>query len=253
MISRLLILIALLSASMTNGAPIVAGAPDFFPFGESKAGKTDMKGIFYESLDAILYEQTAPYEVVIRPFPRLTRDVASGLVDFSFGFQAQSTSPLLQIGCHYNILVTRKSVVIKTEEDIDGLRIGFVANGIYQRLYGNKFNTRNELVADDESMFKMLLAGRVDGFFISNVVLESYLKFGIPQAKLPENWKTEIGEPFYLSSSPTFLQISHNSTVPFNEVSQITRIAEKLKVSDVFSDIYKKYGVKGGGICLAGQ
>ncbi|MCJ8315309.1 MAG: hypothetical protein HRU38_25005 [Saccharospirillaceae bacterium] len=172
---------------------------------------------------------------------RLNKEFASGLIDISIGFTKKGGQNLFQYSCHHNIFVAIEKSGIT---NIRNKRVGFVNAGVYKRIYGNKFNTVNTYINSDESLFKMLIAGRIDGFFISNVVLDAYIKFGVPRAILPEQWQQSILDPVIISSSPVYFQVSQKSDIPYSALNKIQTSAELHSQKGVFDEIYQNYGVQ---------
>lgn len=233
---------------LSSAVEVKTGVQDFFPLGDSKTN-AQYPGIFYEALEKIVVNAGHEANMQVLPIPRLNNGADVGSVDVKMGLKTNGVNNAVQLGCHSTIVVQKDGVNITHVDQLNGKRIGFVNNGIFQRLYSKKFGTVNEFVNNDESLFRMTINGRIDGFFISHIVLDSYKRFGIPHARLDMNWQDEMGEPLLISTSPVYFQVSSKSQLSFNTVNELIASAQQLVDQGDIAQIYKQYGIDNGGAC----
>lgn len=247
----LLLSSAFLSISVM-AAPIKVAVADFFPLGDSNPNNVG-KGIFYDIVKRLEDESGVPFDIEILPISRLNILFKEGEVEMSVGFKKQNGELLDTFGCHENILVTQNSSQLTNTSDLKAQKIGFVNKGIYQKLYATKFETDNVYVNSDESLFSMLVRDRIDGFFVSNVVFESFLQYGELSTSVEKKWRDQLKAAIIISESAVGLHISKNIELSEKTKNELIAALNRMREGGDISAIYRKYGVMTEGRCIADQ
>ena len=159
-----------------------------------------------------------------------------------------SAASLGIVSCHTVIVQTRKNSGINSLQDLQGKAIGYVTSGIFQKKYAGKFSEQVEQVASSQSLFNMLVRGRIDGFLITDMVLAAYIKYGIPIADLSIDWRNSLGKVVEIEQLETHLRISNKSQSKHLVPTLKNAISVGYKEGK-FAQIHKNYGLISGGRC----
>jgi len=160
----------------------------------------------------------------------------------------KNTEPLGVIGCSRIIMLTSAKSGIKSLGDLDGKNIGFVASGFLDKLYSNKFGLIPHRTRNSQSMIAMLDRNRIDGFFTSDIVADTFETPTIDSAMIEADWRSRLGERIEVRKVPAHLRI--NKEYGSRELANRLRSAVAAgKEKGAFSAIFKAYGVLSGGKC----
>jgi ABC-type amino acid transport substrate-binding protein len=151
-------------------------------------------------------------------------------------------------GCHRTVLLTRKGSEIRTLEEVRGKPIGYVTNALLFKKFGGLHGEIIVQVSNGNSLFLMLVHDRLDGFFVSDIVLDAYIKDGIPIAGLPANWREKLGPTLSLQSAEVHLRMNKES-LDVAIAGKLKNAITALKSRGRFEQIYLRYGSQTHGYC----
>ncbi|MBT3701166.1 MAG: ABC transporter substrate-binding protein [Alphaproteobacteria bacterium] len=249
------LLIILVTGLMTNVAQAQTTKPvfallDFKPFGNSTSNGFD--GIFARSMDFIQAESGIDVTTQMLPIPRSLKAIADGsaqlIITGAVSRLLENTDSLGIIGCSRIIVLTSAKSGIKNLADLEGKNIGFVASGFLDKLYSNKFDLIPHRIRNSQSMVAMLDRNRIDGFFISDVVIDAFETPASGSSMIKVDWRSRLGERIEVRKIATHLRIAKD--YGSRELSDRLRSAVAAgNAKESFSAIYKSYGVLSGGKC----
>lgn len=227
------------------------GLMEFYPFGRASR-ENGFEGIYSDIIQEIQKLSDVRMETIALPIPRLRDYLSEGKIDLTIAGASSSTIEgavsLGVIGCSRIIVQTSNMSGIHDLSDLKGKFIGFLANGFLYKEYGTKFGLTPVQVTSNKSMFAMLALGRLDGIFISDVVIDSNMQDGFDSPHISSNWRDKIGARIELKKVPSHLQISRQ----FNNADINRRLADAVirgHEIGTFEKIYATYGVRTKGKC----
>ncbi len=223
----------------------------FYPFGSLK-GDSAVSGLFYDLARAVEEESGVALDYKVAPISRSIRTFARGEADLIITNSSSNmitAHPSLGVfGCHRTVLLTRKGSDIGALEEVRGKPIGYVTNALLFKKFGGLHGEKIVQVSSSKSLFLMLVHDRLDGFFVSDIVLDAYIKDGIPIAGLPTNWRDKLGPVVLLDSAEVHLRMNR-ATADEDIAARLKTAITALKTSREFEKIYLRYGSTTRGSC----
>jgi ABC-type amino acid transport substrate-binding protein len=255
--NRLLMVLitVLIMGLITNTAQAQTAKPvfallDFKPFGRRTASGFD--GIFARSMEFIQAESGIDITTKILPIPRSLKAMAGGsaqlIITGAVSGLLKNTDSLGVIGCSRIIVLTSARSGIKTLADLEGKNIGFVASGFLDKLYSKKFGLIPHRTRNSQSMIAMLDRDRIDGFFTSDIVADTFEAPGSGSSLIKANWRSRLGERIEVRKVPAHLRIARDYG-PRDLSDRLRSAVAAGNKNGVFSAIFKAYGVLSGGKC----
>lgn len=226
------------------------GALDFYPFGYREEGR--IKGVLVDIMTRIEVVSGVRTTKVLEPIPRIHASIVRGDIDLVIsaatlpGFRKMTS--LGVVGCSRIIVASNKMAGISQIGDLESKKIGFVAHGFLYRKFNKNFGIIPVLTSTSESLFKMLVGHRVDGIFISDIVLNAHTLMGLPYSNVPLDWRKTLGSNVTIETLPTHLRMSKMSR--FRHLEQKLREAVNTgNANGAFKKVYRSYGNTAGGRC----
>jgi len=223
----------------------------FYPFGRASQ-ENGFEGIYADIIQEIQKLSDVRMKTIALPIPRLRKYLSEGKIDLTI---AGASSNIIEgavslgvVGCSRIIVQTSKTSGIHDLSDLKGKSIGFVANGFLYKQYGTKFALKPVQVTSNKSMFGMLALGRLDGIFVSDVVIDSSIRDGFASPHIVSNWRDKLGVRIEVKKFPSHLQISKK----FNNTDIARRLTDAVvrgHETGAFENIYSRYGVQTKGKC----
>lgn len=224
---------------------------DFFPFG-FRDGEGRVRGLAQDAATAISRHSTLPIEPLLLPVPRALRSMTRGEVDLLISYNdpvmVPNVSFIGKLGCLNSMIAFRKGLRPSGLKELAGMRIGFVAGGYFQKRFSGRFDLQEVLVPSNESMLRMLLRDRLDGFVINSVIYDAYLNYLLPGPELPQGWQNQLAPPLTLEQMELHLSISKRPNIQ-QYGPELTSIVNEMRQSGEFERIYRHYGSQDGGSC----
>lgn len=249
---------AFLGFSFIGPSPATASDPviaiyDFFPFGRlEESGR--VTGIFADLARVVEEKSGIELQLRLEPIPRAIRNVVMGHVDLIISgssSKAMVDTPAVGIlGCHRTVVLTRKNSGISDLASLRDKRVAYVTGGIFKKKFAGSYGEKIEEVGSSQSLFHMLFRDRIDAFFISDVVLAAYVKFGVPVADLPEDWRTVLGPTITAETLHVTLRMSKESSFKAL-IPRLRRALDQCNRDGTFEAVYHAYGLQSGGRCEA--
>lgn len=239
------------TAALAKTPKPVFALMDLYPFARlSPAG--DFEGIYWHSLDYIQRRSGIDFSAVLLPVPRMLKAMAEGSADMAITGAVsdllKETTSLGVIGCSRIIVQLSKTSKVRSVDDLAGKDIGFVTNGFLYKLYGDKFGLRPVQVRNSRSLMSMLALGRVEGVFVSDLVIDSFLKDGIEGVPIADDWRRSMGRRLEVRKVLVHLRIAAKFKGSDLEKRLRAAVAEGLS-SGAFARIYENHGARSKGRC----
>lgn len=228
-----------------------AGVLDFYPFGYDGPGD-EVLGLSVDLFEIVLERSGMNLQAELLPVPRALSAAARGEVDLLYSYKAEDMIAgvdfLGNVGCLTSLIVPRAGVEITSLDEMGDLRIGYVAAGYFAIRFVPRYPMIGFPLPSNETMFRMLVRGKVDAIVVNDGVLFSYLQRNPEEAKLPADWQQLIGKPFVLETLETHISISENSPLYIHRDRLQSAILETAAAGEV-AQIYREWGVPHGGSC----
>ncbi|MEG3638575.1 substrate-binding periplasmic protein [Magnetococcus sp. PR-3] len=241
---RLLIALLCLIPTAHASSNLSLALLDFFPFGRLDHTQKPV-GSMVDMIHAISKQAKLPIQVKLMPVPRALRAVTLGHEDLMISYKDEQMLPGVQflgnVGCLTALMIPHKQANIATLKDLKGKRIGFITGGYFHIKFAHHYGLIPVEVPSNESMLKMTLRGRLDGFIINGAVLGAYRKGLATHARLPDNWQDLIDTPIPLETMETHLSISKQSKLQ-HLAPQLSQAIQQLWQAGTFQRIYDHYG-----------
>lgn len=188
----------------------------------------------------------------VASIPRAIRGISDGDYDLIISGAKtnafKETTSLAVLGCSRLEVVTRQDADINTLSDLKDRKIGFVTGGFLLKKFGHKFGMRPVLANTSASMIRMLLASRVEGIFISDLIFDTYWLTEIPFSNISPRWRLQIGNVLEAEVVSVHLRIVNRSKF-VNLSSRLTKAAKQAVEDGAVEKVYRKYGIRSGGKC----
>lgn len=224
---------------------------DFYPLGQLDKNN-NFDGLFFDLMTFFENKSSIKVTKYIDSIPRAMRAINEGEYDLIIS-SAQSkalrkTKSLGVLGCSHLGVVALKSADIKSLADLKDRKIGFVTGGFLLNKFGEKFGLFPVTANHSKSMFRMLLAQRVEGIFVSNLIFDSYLQTELPPAISSSQLRRLTGDILVAEVSPIHLRMVKNSKFLNLSKRLEDTIVQALESGEI-EKIFRKYGIRNGGIC----
>lgn len=236
-------LFLLVTASLAHAGTVRAYVYDFYPMGDADNLDGEYPGMFYEMAQAILEASGLEHEIFVEPIPRTLEKLRRGDVDMLIGLPTPGSSLTVPMHCNQIVLVTNQNQ-LNSIADLEGAKVGFVTNGLFERLYGDKFGTVNESSASDFGLINMLQFGRIDGFIITKNVINSYRFAPPPGAQLPAGWDDNLHYGVTIDEKQVYLQFPEKSSLDDSQRQKLMSSALDLNEKGVIARILQRYGTQ---------
>jgi ABC-type amino acid transport substrate-binding protein len=243
--------LVLQSAASHAETPLKFSLMGFFPFG-GMTSEQKFEGIYWDIMQEIGRLSGVEFVTTMLPITRLRNSINEGSADVTISGASSSLNAgavsLGIVGCSSIIVQTTKGANIKTLDDLKGREIAFARNGFLLKMYGKKFELRSVESNSSQSMFAMLERGRVEGIFISDVVIDSYILKNPQTSVLSKDWQQRLGPRVLVRKIPSHVQIS--ALFPDAAVKQrlLDAVVEGQNTG-AFEQIYARYGIQTRGKC----
>lgn len=227
------------------------GIIDWFPFGWVHDAQN--QGMMVDIVHAINKTLGSNAEVVVAPVPRVLRGVAEADFDFTVTYRdtgmLNSVDYLADIGCLKSSVVAMKPISIQSINDLNGLKVAYPGGGYFVKRFLPSLDIDGVEVAQNYTMFKMALRGRLDAFVINDAVWFGYRADMYPHFKVPpESWQ-DFSEPYYMETLPIAVSVSKKSNqLALSEKIRI--IMDDAEFVEELNRIYQKYKLPNAMHCL---
>jgi ABC-type amino acid transport substrate-binding protein len=244
-------ILALLPVTSRADTPLRFSLMGFFPFGDMTP-EQKFEGIYWDIIEEIRKLSGIRFVTTMLPITRLRRSILEGSADLTISGASSSLNAGAEslgiVGCSSIIVQTARSSGIRSLDDLKERYIAFARNGFLLKLYGNKFGLLPVESNSSQSMFAMLDSERVDGIFISDVVIDSFIHKYPESTVISMNWQEKLGPRVLVRKIPSHLQIA--KTFADATIKQKLRDAvEKGRNTGAFERIYARYGIQTKGKC----
>lgn len=257
MVSRLFLCFLLLSQSFfsvasppTRVSPALA-VIDFYPFGYTARDNSE-KGVVFDIVELLEEQSLVTIDEKLMSVPRALRSASLGKNDLLFSYKDEIMVPNVEwlgnLGCLVPLAIPNKNSGVKTHEDLNGKKVGFVGLGYFDVRKRNQWNIEPVVLPNNFIMLKMLVRGRLDVMVVNNAVLNAFLADPTVLDDVPTDWIDQLGPPLPLDQFETHISIAKNS--PF--IGKIPALKSAIKTARTqgrFKEIFKRYGSKEGWTC----
>lgn len=255
-----LLALAALSTTGTYAVPERSGPgfiiANWFPTGWEQDGEP--RGFLVEIVQAIDEALGMESELSLVSMPRVIRTINNDSFDYTFAYKYDRTELyeleafdpkyLLDVGCVRTTIVSLADRPVKALDDLNGMRVAFTNSAYFFYKFAPEYDIESVLVSETDTLFQMLLRGRVDAFVVNDIVFTSFLNNLHPSYKVPhQRWK-DIAEPLFIDKIPfSVLASTKTATSPLSDKIRGLHGNEEFRTR--LQKIYQKYGLQGGANC----
>lgn len=196
-------------------------------------------GIWIDFLKEITKSTNYHFQISLKPYARVVRNLEQGLADLSFlpvkNASNQKRKNLTYLFDYRSVILPQKNIIVRNYLDLMGLRLGLVRGTEHHGHLDTDPSLLKQYFRNQEILLLMLNKNRLDALVGNYISFEYLIKKG--------NFASHVGDTYLLQKVPIWLQSStisdHNS-----EINVIKVATEALKANGVLANIINIYKAK---------
>ena len=235
-ISRILVVIFLLTSFSISSEKLTAGLFNIVPYAYMKENK--VVGITADIIQNIENESKHDIETILLPYKRMLIYLESGQIDFAIFFLSDYSESfsekLLPLYSLDTIIIGNKDFKISKFEDIRNLQLATPIGVNYNAGLGDDKTLQIHYVKDYKNAILMLQRKSIDALIGPRKILQFQLK----QLGMNIN---DLGEPYILTTNTAWIQFSKKSKLQKYKPLLIKagkKLLEKKKIQEIILKYY---------------
>lgn len=225
---------------------------EWFPSSWVQDGQ--MQGFLVDVVAAVDQSLGTESNVALLSVPRIIRAIRSHEYDYTIAYrydrQNQLPNYLVDVGCVRTVIMSLKSRPVHMLEDLNGMRVAFTNSAYFDQNFAGYYTFDDIVVPETDTMFRMLLRGRIDAFVVNDLAVASFRKGLHPKYEVPAGRWGDIADAVYVDQVPFAIMASDRAaSLPLSD--RLRALALDPAFHDRLQKIFAKYGLPDATQCLA--